>query len=88
MHVKLYENQRNLTKEDLSRYAKELKLNVQAFDNCVNSEKYRSLVLRNRQDGLAAGIEGTPTLLVNDLPLIGLPEYENLVQIIETELKK
>lgn len=88
MHVKLFENQNELARENLSKYAEELTLNVQAFDSCLDSEKYKNLVLRNRQDGLKAGIEGTPTLLVNDVPLVGLPQYDALKQVIETELRK
>lgn len=88
MHVKLFENQSALTREDLSKYAEELELNVQAFDSCLDSEKYKNLVLRNRQDGLKAGVEGTPTLIINDVPLVGLPQYEALKQVIETELRK
>ncbi len=88
MHVKIFENQKNIRREDLSKYAEEVGLNVQAFDSCLDSDKYKNLVLRNRQDGLKAGVEGTPTLFVNDVPLVGLPQYEALKQVIETELRK
>ncbi|MFC1655276.1 DsbA family protein [Patescibacteria group bacterium] len=88
MHVKLFENQKNLAREDLSTYAGDLELNVEAFDSCLDADKYKNLVLRNRQDGLKAGVEGTPTLFINDTPLVGLPQYDALKQVIETELRK
>lgn len=88
MHVKLFENQKNLTNEDLITYAEDLELNINAFNTCLESEKYKDLVIRNRNDGLKAGVNGTPTLFINDVKLVGLQPYENLVKLIETELKK
>lgn len=87
-HTKLFKNQKNLTIEDLAKYADELDVNVSAFNDCLNSGKYRDLVRRNFQDGLKRGVEGTPSIFVNDQKLIGVPQYDNFVKIIETELKK
>jgi protein-disulfide isomerase len=87
LHVKLFQNQTNLTKEDLIKYAGEFELNVQAFTTCIESDRYKNLVLRNRQDGLKAGVNATPSILINDVKLAGLQPYENIVKIIETELK-
>ncbi|MBN1494256.1 DsbA family protein [Candidatus Peregrinibacteria bacterium] len=88
MHVKLYENQKDLTKEAIIRYAQDAGLNDGIFKACLESGKYKTLVLRNRQDGLNAGVNATPTLFINDTKIVGVQPYENLVKIIETELKK
>jgi protein-disulfide isomerase len=88
MHIKLFENHKKLTEEDLVAYANEIDLNIPAFKTCLNKEKYKPLVLRNRQEGLEKGVNATPTLFVNDQKIVGLTPYENLKKIIETELNK
>ena len=63
-------------------------INVNAFSSCLETDKYKNLVLRNRQDGLNAGVNATPTLFINDEKVVGLAPYENFVKIIDTQLRK
>ena len=88
MHVSLFENQKDITKKDLIKRAEAMGINSNVFRSCLETEKYKNLVLRNRQDGLVAGVNGTPTLFINNTKIMGVQPYENLVKIIETELKK
>lgn len=88
MHIKLFENQDNLTLDELMNFAHDLNLETTKFNNCLDIGKYKNLVLRNRQEGINAGVTATPTLLINDEKVVGLQPYENLVKIIETQLKK
>ncbi|MFC1810764.1 DsbA family protein [Patescibacteria group bacterium] len=87
MHVKLFENQQNLTNEDLIKYAEELDLESNALINCLETDKYRDLILRNRQDGLKVDVNATPTIMINSEKLTGHQPYENLAKIIDTQLK-
>jgi len=88
MHVSLFENQKDITKEDLIARAEAMGVNSNVFRSCLETEKYKNLVLRNRQDGIKAGVTGTPTLFINDQKITGIQPYENLVKIIETEINK
>jgi len=88
MHIKLFESQKNLTKDDILKYADEFGININPFKTCLDTEKYKNLVLRNRQDGLKAGVNVTPTFFINDSKIIGVQPYENLVKMIDTELRK
>jgi len=88
MHVKLFESQKDLSKEALIKYAEETGVNINVFKSCLENGKYKTLVLRNRQDGLTAGVGATPTLYINGTEVVGVQPYENLAKIIETELKK
>jgi protein-disulfide isomerase len=88
MHVKLFEKQKNLEIKDLEKYAEEMGLNMDAFRICLENDKYKNLILRNRNEGLRAGVEGTPTIFINNIKLAGLPAYENLKKIIDLELNK
>lgn len=87
-HVKIFENQTELTKEDLVKYAEEVGVNTEAFKTCLDSRKYQSLVLRNKQEGLDAEVSATPTLFINDIKVRGLQPFDSLEKIIETELRK
>jgi len=88
MHVKLFENQESLKISDLMNYAEELGLETNSFKNCLDVDKFRNLVLRNRKEGIEKNITSTPTLLINDEIVAGLQPYDNLTKIIETQLKK
>ena len=76
-HDRLFANQRALAPEDLQRYAKEIGLDMAAFDQCVKDRKSQAKV-----DGdLAAANEaasnagkrglGTPAFFVNGDPALG-----------------
>lgn len=88
MHVSLFENQKDITKEDMIKRAESMGINSNVFRSCLETEKYKNLVLRNRQDGIRAGVTGTPTLFINDQKITGIQPYENLVKLIETEINK
>lgn len=88
LHVKLFENQNKLEIEDILNYVDEMDINKNAFETCLRSDKYKNLVLRNKQEGVFADVTATPTLLIGNEKVIGLQPYENLAKIIETQLKK
>jgi protein-disulfide isomerase len=66
-------------------YAKELGLDMQAFDASVGKEVYRQRIAMDHEDGKALGVRGTPTFFVNGRPLLRL-DYSELVALIEGEL--
>ena len=66
-------------------YAKELGLDMAAFERFLEEGSHRSIVAVDAADGKALGVRGTPTFYVNQrlLPRLG---YEPLVAMIEEEL--
>jgi protein-disulfide isomerase len=67
--------------------AKRLNLDVPTLDACIAGEAARARVEEDQNDGTAVGIEQTPTLFVNGVRLVGLPEdFESVVtqQLDET----
>ena len=88
-HDYIYENlppYPPLDRSSLKEYASTIGLDRTAFDACLDSRKYEQYVLNQEQDARAAGARGTPTFLVAD-QLVALPSYENLHQIISSELQ-
>lgn len=53
------------TPDELKRYARELGLDTEAFDRCVDSGKYMNVVLQETNEGRRLGVRGTPTIFVN-----------------------
>lgn len=87
-HDKLFdsqsgENQGAFNKDNLKRFSVELGLDTQAFDECLDSGKYTSLVQNETQAAQSLGVRSTPTFLVNGKPVIGAQPFEVFQQYIE-----
>src|SRR5262249_50072136 len=63
-HSRLFANQRNLSRPDLTAHAQALGLNVQAFDQCVDSGKYAARIRKDIGEADRLGVSATPTFLV------------------------
>jgi len=68
--------------------AKEVGLDTAAFNDCLSTHRYRQEVLDERQEGLQAGVTGTPSFLVNETLIIGNVPYQDFVNAIEAELQR
>jgi len=73
---------------DLKKWAKDIKLDSAAFDQCLDSEKYKGEVLKDRADGEAAGVQGTPTFFINGRVMGGAQQYPEYRKVIEELLKQ
>ena len=87
-HDKLFdsqssENQGAFNKDNLKRFAAELGLDTAAFDECLDSGKYTSVVKNETQATQALGVRSTPTFLINGKPVIGAQPFEVFQQYIE-----
>lgn len=63
-HDLLFQKQQQLQPDDLKAHAKALGLDVNAFSECLDKEKYAKLVQDNLDDGIKAGVRGTPSFFV------------------------
>jgi len=64
MHDRLFQNQKGLTPPQLSEHARTLGLDGATFDTCLTSGKHAGRVQKGLEDGLAAGVQGTPGFVV------------------------
>lgn len=69
-------------------YASELGLNTDQFRSCLDTDKYAENVRKDTADGDIAGVDGTPTIYINGIRLVGAQPFVKIQQIIEQELKK
>lgn len=84
----LFNNQRALKSSQLKQYAKDTGLNAEPFNQCLDSQKFLKQVQKDLEDGIQAGVSGTPGFFVNGIFLSGAQPLANFKEIIDEELKK
>jgi protein-disulfide isomerase len=96
MHDRLFNSGGRLAPDDLTQYAKELKLNAEQFSECIATHRYIQDIEKDLQDAGSLGIRGTPafvlfpTTVPNDQQLILIPgafPYETFKEEIDKLLK-
>jgi protein-disulfide isomerase len=92
-HDKLFENQHGENQgafviDNLKRFAEELALDTQAFNQCLDSGKYEDIVKAETRDAVNKGILSTPTFVVGSQTVEGPGSYDALKKVIEAELRK
>ena len=83
---RLGNNQGAFGHENLKGFAAELELDTEAFNTCLDSGKYTSLVQTETASIQSLGVRGTPAFLINGQPLVGAQPFEAFQQVIEAEL--
>lgn len=68
-------------------YAKELGLDVEKFNNCLQSGSMREIILKEIQESKQFQITGTPTFFINDRRLVGAKSFEDFDKIIVEKLQ-
>ncbi len=69
-------------------YANQLKLDVNRFKNEVQQNKYNQSISDDQQQGLALGINSTPTFFLNGNKMVGIQSLEDFKARIDAELAK
>jgi protein-disulfide isomerase/Tfp pilus assembly protein PilF len=85
-HDLLFEKPDKLNRNGLMELARTLKLDEKQFDSCLSSGKYRIQVERDLQDGIRAGVLGTPGIFINGILLSGAQPEDTFDRIIQEEL--
>ena len=88
MHDILFENQHELTEENILAMIRRLELDTEKFRECLASGRHKSEILKDIRAGAAAGADSTPTLYVNGIYLSGGQPYGTIAAIINKELLK
>ena len=72
----------------LQAFAESLGLNMDEFNQCFNADKYATEIEADYQEGIAAGVKGPPTVIVNGQILTPgyVPTYDEITSAIDTAL--
>jgi len=94
MHARLFSNQGALAASDLPSHAQALGLDVEKFQQCLDSHKYEAQIRKDIKEGQQAGVTGTPAFFlgltdpkgdkVKTLQVVkGAQSYDNFKNTIE-----
>lgn len=78
MHDRLFNSEGQLAPDNLKQYAKELKLNVEQFSECISSHRYMQDIEKDLRDAGSLGIRGTPGFVLFPTKV---PENPHLILI-------
>ena len=82
------ENVGTFGQENLKRFATELGLDTEQFNQCLDSGEYRAKVQQETTEGQQSGVRGTPSLFVNGRLIEGGADYQVLRAAIEAALNR
>lgn len=89
---RLFEDIKKIDEENLSKWAVELGLDMEKFNQDRNSEEAGKIVQNDMASGSAFGVRGTPTLFINGKRIVGAngPKIQEIIiaQIAEGEKLK
>lgn len=82
----VFENQNRIGSDLYRELAKQIGVNMDQFEQCVKNRTYQQKVENQYQEGILAGVRGTPGNFVNGSPLPGAVPYQTLKAAIEGAL--
>lgn len=86
MHKILFANNKNLKREALEEYAKQIGLNMDQFKADLDSQKFKAQVDKEAAEGKGAGLSGTPSFVINGKKFVGAQPFENFKKEIDAAL--
>jgi protein-disulfide isomerase len=85
-HDALFSREETLSDETYLLFARDLDLDTEDFQECLESERYKEEVEADARFAAGLGISGTPTFFINGIPLVGAQPIETFVAVIDDEL--
>lgn len=90
---KLYQEQNGenvgiFSKDNLKRFAVEIKLDTAGFNQCLDSGRHTEKVKQETLEGQNAGVRGTPSVFINGQYIEGGIQYQVLQPAVEAALGK
>ena len=88
MHGLIFDNQRNIDRGQLEQFSRRLGLNHERFQEDMNSQEITGHVASDRQEGMQAGVTGTPTIFINGERYTGRLSGDALAARVGAELEQ
>lgn len=85
-HDYLFANQDNLSRKLYNKIALELNLNLEQFNNCLDTQKYIKVIGQGLIDGQKLEVDATPYLFIGNTRVDSVVGEEKLRAIIRREL--
>ncbi len=88
MHDLMFAEQKQLSVASLQEKATRLGLDEAEFSICLTSGRKAAAVEEDVRAGTLAGVTGTPAIFVNGRPMSGAVPFEQMSEVIESELER
>jgi protein-disulfide isomerase len=85
MHDTLFENQDDLGREDIARYAEALGLDAIRLIDEIESGAHAKRVQEDFRSGIRSGVNGTPTFFINGIRYDGPRDVESMVRALSAQ---
>jgi protein-disulfide isomerase len=85
-HDLLFANAGKLNNSSAIDFAESLGLNTAQFASCLSTARYKKQIEQDIQDGIRAGVEGTPGIFINGILVSGAQPEGVFEKVIEAEL--
>lgn len=78
----------SFTKPNLKQYATDLKLDTARFNQCVDTDKYASVIQLDMAEGYRLAVRATPSFFINNQPLqVGSYDFSEFARVFDVLLK-
>ncbi|MBI2049629.1 thioredoxin domain-containing protein [Candidatus Roizmanbacteria bacterium] len=76
----------SITNDTIKTWAKDLALNTESFNSCLDEEKYKTNVEDDSKAGQGVQVNGTPTFFINGIAIVGAQPFSAFQEAIDKEL--
>jgi protein-disulfide isomerase/type II secretory pathway component PulC len=87
-HDVLFQNQDDLARPALERYARRLDLDTALFRECLDAGRFRKDVEADAAEARRLGVDSTPTFFVNGRYLKGVQTFALFEKVVQAELER
>lgn len=87
MHNLLFTTTEDLSPPLYQTFSETLHLDPGIFQECLDSDRMKSVIQESFDQGRGAGVDGTPYLFINDIRITELPSQESLDDLLTQLLR-
>lgn len=87
-HDKVFANQRQIKRDNLLRYAREIGLDMKRFEEAIDSARGKRTIDADAAEAVSLGATGTPAFFINGRFLSGAKPFDEFARMINAELKR
>lgn len=87
MHDKIFENQEQLSEQNLKAWALEVGASENSYDQCVSNPEVVAEVQGDLAEGSQNGVSGTPSFFIDGELIVGAQPFSAFKQIIDSKLE-
>jgi len=88
MHELLFANQKDLSRENLEKFAGQVGLNLDKFKKALDGQTHKAAIEADKSVAARMGVRGTPGFFINGRLLSGAQPKEKFKEVIDDEIKR